>query len=688
MAGTECRLWRINLFQDYAMNKFISYIIALFFAPTVMAQSAITIEAPSPDPTLTVRGPEKSITLINQSGWEKQDNYLALFSSVYGKNVCSDRTTYTALQVDKDMKVTAIINGGTDKNVRPPFKQKLNLEIPEDGFVLVASDTNYAVGNMKKFVAENFKIGDIIKLRLNGEIQSLMQILAAGKGGSIPSIELEDDFLLTVVGNNITVKGKILHFNSKEGYQLYALQNGKKSRLKVNSKGIFTAGLMLAPGSNYIDLVLSKADSELSRQAIIVYSKMKDIEKSERMMWVEQFPNATVLTDRKAVAGMVGNIKKAGFTAIGLDVKGPEGYVSYRKNDLSGTPYFTASRNPKKKVHDTGFDLLQSVLEEAHKVGLKVYASFNFFTEGNITTDDYAILHQHKDWEEIVQRPEDKGRLLKISDSTRGKDAAAGKLLALAFVNPSNKEVQDFQLLRVEEVLKNYDVDGIVLDRCRYDNLYADFSHITRNAFEDYLLQQGKTLDNFPADAFRIDKTGTLVKGKYYKEWITFRSQTIADFSGRIRALVDSYKAKKNPNLKMAAYVGSWYEVYYQNGVNWASEVFSYDSRLGFPESELYGKEYNNTSYLKYLDFLMIGTYYKTAKEVNRYITLGNILTCGECPILGSISLPDLAIENPEYVYAASLKNSAGLMIFDNCYVDWPVFLKQIKAAYSILKTK
>ncbi len=26
-------------------------------------------------------------------------------------------------------------------------------------------------------------------------------------------------------------------------------------------------------------------------------------------------------------------------------------------------------------------------------------------------------------------------------------------------------------------------------------------------------------------------------------------------------------------------------------------------------------REYNKTSYLKYLDFLMIGTYYKTAKE-------------------------------------------------------------------------
>ena len=50
----------------------------------------------------------------------------------------------------------------------------------------------------------------------------------------------------------------------------------------------------------------------------------------------------------------------------------------------------------------------------------------------------------------------------------------------------------------LEEVLKNYDIDGIVLDRCRYDNLYADFSHVTRNAFEEYLEKEGKVLENFP----------------------------------------------------------------------------------------------------------------------------------------------------------------------------------------------
>lgn len=673
--------------DEYTMKNLISSLLLLVFSVlSVEAQQVVTIEAPSPDPTLVVRGPEKEIQFANQSSWEKISSGLILFSNAYGKTLCAEYPIYTALQVDENLKVTAIVNGGVDKDVLPSFSQQVNLDIPARGFVLLAIDNDYASEGWKKFVAENFKLGDVVKLRVNGEIASLEQVVALKQGTAVPTIELKDDYMRTVVGNRTYVKGVIAAYDKRGGYTLQLKQGDLTVPIRVNGHGEFFTRWNLKPGINYADLLLMKGNTEISKQAVIVFAKEDVAGQKERVMWIEQFPNAKVLVNREAVATMVHNVKSANFTAIGLDVKGPEGYVSYRKNDLSHCPYFTETVNQNKKIEDTGFDLLQTVLEEAHAAGLKVYASFNFFTEGNVTTQDYAVLKLHKDWEEIVQRPEDKGKLLKITESARGKEATEGKLLALAFVNPSNKEVQDYQLLRVEEVLKNYDVDGIVLDRCRYDNLYADFSHVSRNAFEDYLAAQGKQLENFPADAFLIDKSGAMVKGKFFKEWITFRSQTIADFTGRIRRLVDLYKSKKNPNLKMAAYVGSWYEVYYQNGVNWASHSFQYDSCLGFPESEIYGEQYNRTSYLKYLDFLMIGTYYTTAKEVNRYISLGNILTCGECPIFGSISLPDLKVPVPGKVIGAALKNSAGLMIFDYCYVNWASFVEQMRIAYSTMK--
>lgn len=665
------------------MKKLIIYLVFLLLSASVVYSQELTIEAPNSDPTLDVRGPEKGVSLFNALDWEKKENFLALFSDSYGSRVLSDLATYTALKVDKDMTVLAIVNGDRDRNLHSAIREKLNLDIPQGGFVIVASDSKSSKEENRRFLAEHFRVGDQVKLRWNGNSYSVMQILSFLKDTSFPQIKLKNDFLFTVTQPQTNVEGIIVNHDPNADYHLEFVQKKTSSTVSINKEGGFISKVSLDKGVNYVDVQLVREASVISKQSVAIFAKDDDSESRELVMWVEQFPNAKMLTNRDSVIQMTNQIKAAGFTAIGLDVKGPEGYVSYRKNDLSNSPYLTKSQNPKKRVVDTGFDLLKVVIEEAHKVGLKVYTSFNFFTEGNITTNDYAILREHEGWEEIVQRPEDKGKLCRITKSVRGKEAAEGKVIALAFVNPSNKEAQDFQLLRVEEVLKNYDVDGIILDRCRYDNLYADFSLVTRDAFEEYLQKKSKTLDSFPADAFRINQEGTLIKGKHFHEWITFRSQTIADFTKRLRELIESYKQTKKKDLKMAAYVGSWYETYYQNGVNWASENFLYDERLNFPESEIYGEAYSRTSFLEYLDFLMIGTYYKTDKEVNKYLTLGNILTCNQCPIVGSISLPDLSVENPGEVFGASLKNSSGLMIFDYCYVDWAVFIEQMKITFS-----
>ena len=93
------------------MKKLICYIAFIAFASFVCAQQKVTIEAPSPDPTLVVRGPEKEIRFVDQPFWEKVSNCLYLFSDAFNSKIQSDRTVYTALQIDKNMRVTAIVNG-------------------------------------------------------------------------------------------------------------------------------------------------------------------------------------------------------------------------------------------------------------------------------------------------------------------------------------------------------------------------------------------------------------------------------------------------------------------------------------------------------------------------------------------------------------------------------------------------
>ena len=659
----------------------ILWLIGIQFSLSAQTPAKMTIEAASPDPTMIVRGAEKEINYINPSEWENKTDFIALFTSNYNHVLQSASRSFVAVQIDDKMKVLKVINKAPQKGKKPAFNEELNLSIPTGGFILVASDNNYVQKDFKKFIAENFHEGDVVKLRLEGELITLKDLVSKAGNNTSSSIVLNNEPIYTVLKSQETISGTIVNFDSKKQYKV-KVSSKSGPQFIACKKGKFSGKINLDAGVNYFDITLLENENPVSERSLVIYSKDKTPVQEEIVLWVSQFPNAKYLTSEEAIDSMIVQAKKAGFTAICIDMKGSEGFVSYRKNDLSKTPYITNIKDPNKRIIENGFDLLESTIKVTHAHGIKVLVSFNFFTEGNISTREYAVLNEHKDWEEIVQRPEDKGQLLRITESTIGQQAAAGKKIALAFVNPANKEVQDFQLLRVEEVLKNYDVDGIVLDRCRYDNLYADFSHVTRNAFADYLKQQNKKLENFPNDAFIINEEGNIVQGKYFVEWIAFRSDVIKKFTDRLRTLVDKYKQAKNPQLTMSAYVGSWYEVYYQNGVNWASTDFRYDDRLQFPESKIYTPQYYETSYLENLDFLMIGTYFRTEREINRYTTLGNILTNGKRPLYASIGLPDIKENELEDIFKSSLEKSDGMMIFDVCFIkNWDNFIKYMTGA-------
>ncbi len=647
----------MDMDNNYKTNKIVKkskFLVCLFFLlyqVGLFAQSdKITLEAASSDPTLVVRGNELSVESVNQ-----------LNDKVFIK------TTDSKLE----FPITGVLISKNNLVIDVFSNQQIDGSRITDGNYLVAVQASKNP-EAESFFKSNFKKNDVVKLRKNGNISTLKGILNL----QAAVLKIDRDKFTTVYEKQFIVNCELINKTPGHKYEIVIsdqnIQKSIQNKLALNCK--------LQKGVNYINIALLDNSKKISEEHLVVFSKEKEVAESKiKVLWIEQFPNAKVLINRKAVDSMLKNAKIAGFTHLVLDVKGPEGYVSYRKNNLSHSPYFTSTSNPDKKIAEDGFDLLGELTDGAKKGGFKIFVSFNFFTEGNVTTQDYAVLKQHPDWEEMVQRPEDKGQILKISESKVGQEAKQGKRLALAFVNPANPEVVNFQLLRVKEVLDNYAIDGIVLDRTRFDNFYADFSELSKNKFAEYLKQKGKQLDNFPNDAFSIDNEGKMVEGKYFIDWITFRSTLIKEFASKVRKVVNEYKASTKPNLQLAAYVGSWYETYYQNGVNWASNTFNYNPILGFPESKFYSAEYSKTSYLDNLDFLMIGTYYKTDKEIAKYVTLGNILVDGKIPVSASMSLPDLTDSERRIAFKSAFKNSSGLMIFDLCYIKWPEFLDQIK---------
>jgi uncharacterized lipoprotein YddW (UPF0748 family) len=167
------------------------------------------------------------------------------------------------------------------------------------------------------------------------------------------------------------------------------------------------------------------------------------------------------------------------------------------------------------------------------------------------------------------------------------------------FVNPIREDVQRYELSIIEELIDNYDVDGIVLDRARYSNVYADFSDLSRQKFEAYI---GKKVENWPTDIFEITVENyerKNVPGPLYQKWIEWRAGNIQSFFRKAENLIH----KKEPETFFSTYVGSWYPEYYNEGVNWAS-------RTHYPEYDWASPDYHSKGYAETLDFIMTGNYF------------------------------------------------------------------------------
>ena len=149
--------------------------------------------------------------------------------------------------------------------------------------------------------------------------------------------------------------------------------------------------------------------------------------------------------------------------------------------------------------------------------------------------------------------------------------------------------------------LAQYNLDGIVLDRCRYDEFLSDFSDVSRQKFEQYL---GDEVDNWPASVMAPGMAVTPIPSNtptYFKDWLAFRAKVIHDFILRAR---DAIKGTNN-KIQFAVYVGAWYSTYYDVGVNWASS--KYDPSVDYPRWA--NADYKKYGFAQNLDFLLLGAY-------------------------------------------------------------------------------
>ena len=158
-----------------------------------------------------------------------------------------------------------------------------------------------------------------------------------------------------------------------------------------------------------------------------------------------------------------------------------------------------------------GRDILMEAVAEAHRVGLQIEAWFEFGFVASVGGNDH-IFEAHPEW------------FAKQQNGSTDFDNA------FKWLSHCNSDAQQFLIGLCTEVARNYDVDGIELDRIRYPGLNCGYDSATVALYASE--HAGAEPPTFTADA----------------EWMSWRAEKLTEF---MAVCYDSIKAV-NPEIMVS----------------------------------------------------------------------------------------------------------------------------------------
>lgn len=398
---------------------------------------------------------------------------------------------------------------------------------------------------------------------------------------------------------------------------------------------------------------------------------------SPRYVWIDAAANFKDFANSKEnIARDLAKAKDAGFTDIVVDVRPSMGDVLYATNKIDQVTKLDYWDGPTYKFIErtATWDYLQAFIDEGHKCGLKVHAAFNTMTAGNHY--NYGLGEQGLLFRDASKK--DWATSLNLESGITNVMDVTGELVDIygtKFFNPANDEVQNFLCGLLGDLAK-YDLDGIFLDRGRYDDLRSDFSDVTRQKFEAFL---GEKIINFPADILPAGATSLPeTYPQHMQKWIEFRAKVMHDFMEKARAAVKAV----NPKIQFGVYVGAWYSDYYGSGVNWASPAYNASAFYNWASIG-----YKDAGYADMMDQMLLGAYASPNKvtgttewTMQGFCTLALAKIMGACPVV--CGGPDVGNWDADNAYTEAQENAAivesvgvcckasnGYFLFDMCHL-------------------
>jgi uncharacterized lipoprotein YddW (UPF0748 family) len=216
--------------------------------------------------------------------------------------------------------------------------------------------------------------------------------------------------------------------------------------------------------------------------------------------------------NQREVAAFFRNAKRAQVTAVHVNVKQDED-----DERPSGQVYY-ASRIATVAAGYGGFDALATAVTEGHRLGIRVYAWMPQF-------HDQEALRLHPEWQ--------------MQAAEQGSSTPySGKRRTEFFINPIDPAAQAYERSLIEEVARNYRIDGISLDWLRFDDINMDTGNLTRQ-----LAQQEIGLDPLQLN-FSEGQAGTAA-------WQRWRTRKIGAYVRSVRQSLQRIR----PDLKLGAFL-------------------------------------------------------------------------------------------------------------------------------------
>ncbi|MEG0664210.1 MAG: family 10 glycosylhydrolase, partial [Clostridia bacterium] len=269
----------------------------------------------------------------------------------------------------------------------------------------------------------------------------------------------QDEQAVKVIYDSINnIFNKIMDTYNQANDGIFDIDYTKAKELIESATGIYNECASLVSVDKAMQLIENKFNLiqlEEDIKKICTVSRIAE----ERGVWVR--PSQTTQQD---VENYVKGIAQSNLTTI------------YLETWFNGYTIFpTQNQITKQNPIFNGFDVLKAYVDACKKYDLKLHAWVENFFVGMESVDNGGIV--------IAAKPE---WLMKSKAGTTYENTIYGKCY---FINPAMKECRSFVLSIYEEIIKNYDIDGLQLDYVRYPEKVSDetdfgYDDTTMNGFK------------------------------------------------------------------------------------------------------------------------------------------------------------------------------------------------------------